>query len=987
MRLSPVLTKINRRGYERAALALVGLLYVLTSWLGFANSAQAEATSKTVIVHENKAPISFTNQEREWLKQHPVIRIGVDADFPPYEFVSQYNRHSGISSDYLKELSKTLGVTFEAVPGLSWSEILSHAKDKNIDLLPLVTASPERAKYLAFTAPYIRYQVAIISPVAGASALSLADLAGKKVALVKNYIASKEVLERQPDMQPYYVDSVVDGLKAVAEGSVAAIVSDTGTMAYMIREFGLTSLRISGFVEIPVQGFSMGVREDWPELIGILDKALMAMPEYRHQQIFRRWVEGGQDEPVLIELNEREKEFLQQHPVIRLGVDPEFAPFEYMEKGSYSGIASDYIKLLNERLGLNMQVVAGLSWKEAVAAARKGEIDVLPSVGITEDRNDFLDFTDPYIHFHRVIITRSDMPFITGTGDIRDLRVAVQAHSSHAGYLKEYTRISPMEYATLRESLLALSNGNVDAFVGNVASSTYWIRKMNLTNLKVAAPVSQEIQSLHFAVRNDWPELTVILQKGLDSITDKQRREISEKWLLLEYDPAVDYQLIGKLVVGFMLLLVLVFLWNIQIRRQKRVIELAEGKTRAANAELCLMQEGLEELVEARTAELKESEKNFRQAQKMEALGTLVGGIAHDFNNILAGMLGSIYLAKSSSKDSEVKRLLSDADELGFRAADMIKQLLAFSRLEEVHKSILPLTPFFKEANKLIHTGLEESIRFTTRIRSCDLFVKANSTQLQQLLFNLVNNARDALADTDNPEIIVTLDQMDADDIFMKSHPEVRHTHFALIEVRDNGEGISEENMAQLFDPFFTTKEVGKGTGLGLAMVYGSVRDHGGILEVDSQLGQGASFRVYLPLEEEAMTQNEQESGEVYKGSGETILLVDDDTQLQMTNKAILVDLGYQVLVAHNGKEAVNLFSATSGKIDLVLMDAVMPVMNGPLAVKEMRQIDRNVRVIYLTGYDSKGALISQLNHSNEVVLNKPCPIYYLSRVIREQFD
>ncbi|NWF35645.1 response regulator [Mariprofundus sp. KV] len=396
----------------------------------------------------------------------------------------------------------------------------------------------------------------------------------------------------------------------------------------------------------------------------------------------------------------------------------------------------------------------------------------------------------------------------------------------------------------------------------------------------------------------------------------------------------------------------------------------------------------LEDLVKLRTAELTESEKNFRQAQKMEALGTLVGGIAHDFNNILAAMLGSIYLAKNSSDDSEmVNKSLESADELGFRAADMIKQLLTFARQEEVNKKIFSLVPFFKEANKLVGRALEENIRFTTRINCGELLVNANSTQLQQILFNLVNNARDALHGSEAPEIIVSLEKFEVDAAFRERHPEIKGEHFAVIEVQDSGEGIPDENLPKLFDPFFSTKEVGKGTGLGLAMVYGSVRDHGGVLEVESVEGEGSRFRVYLPLEEGAVSHADHEDDNIHKGRGEIILLVDDDMHLRTTNSAILTSLGYQVLVASDGREAVDCFAANPGKVDLVFMDVVMPVMSGPAAVRKMREIDPRVKVIYLTGYDSKGALTSQLDRSREVVINKPCPISYLSRIVREQLD
>ncbi|AGF79405.1 histidine kinase [Desulfocapsa sulfexigens DSM 10523] len=983
-----VLSNKNTSPHAKVVWPIRFLSIFFILWWIVVATAFADSLGTTQENQGFSVAVNLTEHERAWLDRHPVIRIGVDAEFPPYEFINQYNQHSGISSDYLKELSKILGIRFEMALGLSWSEILNQAKEKKIDLLPLVTASPKRSEYLTFTAPYVRYQIAIISREGLPPTQTLSDLTGKKVALVENYISTKQVLENNPAIQPYFVKNVMEGLKSVVDGTTTAMISDTGTTAYILKEFSLPSLHISGFIDIPVQAFSIGVRDDWPELTSILNKALQSIPDHQKQQIVRRWLEPAPDDNIVIMLTQQEKLFIQQHPVIRLGIDPEFAPFEFMENGIYSGMTSDFIQILNKRLGLNMQVVKGLSWTEAIEGVKKDSIDILPCVGITDERKAFLNFTKPYINFHRVIITRNDMPFISSLHDIRSLRVAVQTNTSHAGYLKEYTSIAPVQFPTLRESLLALNNGEVEAFIGNVASATYWIRKMNLSNLKVAAPVSQELQSLHFAVRSDWPELVGILQKGLDSISDKQRRLISEKWLILEYDPIKDYALIIKISLGFLVLLIVVGLWNVQIRRQKKEIQVAQKEALAANAELTRIQEELEELVAIRTSELQKSEKNFRQAQKMEALGTLVGGIAHDFNNMLAGILGSVFLAQHSCKNpEELNKSLTLISDLGCRAADMIKQLLAFSRQETVLKSSLPLTPFFKEAIKLIRIGVEENINFNYHVCNDKISVYANSTQLQQLLFNLVNNAKDAVADVKNPKISVSLSSFESNEDFFAKHQNLRISsdRFAVLEVQDNGEGIPPENLEQLFDPFFTTKAVDKGTGLGLAMVYGTVRDHGGVVEVDSTVGKGSCFRVYLPLEEAPAVQMDKESYELFPGKGETILLVEDNLQLQSTNKAILTKLGYLVKIANDGKEALDLFVTNHDHIDLVIMDVVMPNMSGLEAAKKMRQFNRDVKVIYFTGYDSKGPLTKHMKQVHGVVLNKPCPINHLSRTIREQ--
>lgn len=277
----------------------------------------------------------------------------------------------------------------------------------------------------------------------------------------------------------------------------------------------------------------------------------------------------GIDEPDQeIPLTEAEQAWINAHPNIRVGIDPEFAPFEYMEHGEYSGMASDYIQLLNQRLNLNMQIVKGLSWDEVIRKTQTREIDVLPAVGKTKQRQQYLNYTEPYLRFHRVIITRNNTPFIMGLDDLDNMKVAVQINSSHHGFLLENSNITPVTFNTLKESVLALSGGKVDALVGNVASSTYWIRKLNLSNLKVAAPVSHEVQDLHFAVRSDWPELVSILQKGLNSVTRAQQKAISEKWLYVEYEPTIDYSLLWKAALVFSTVIAIILLWNISLNRQ-----------------------------------------------------------------------------------------------------------------------------------------------------------------------------------------------------------------------------------------------------------------------------------------------------------------------------------------------------------------------------------------------------------------------------------
>ena len=275
--------------------------------------------------------------------------------------------------------------------------------------------------------------------------------------------------------------------------------------------------------------------------------------------------------PVL--LTAAEQQFLRDHPTIRIGFDPEFAPFEFIDSdGNSKGIAFDYVALLNERLGANLQVVHGLSWQDAISAIKNKQLDVLPCVGKTAERSAYLHFSAPYLDYYRVIITRSQHPFVSDLQDLSGQQIAVQAHSSHSGYIREQTTLPVTEFPTLQEALLALSSGKVDAFVGNVTSSSYWIRKLNLNNVKIAAPVSHQVYSLHFAVRNDWPQLVSILNKGLASISYEEKSRIAKRWINIDYNPGISKHtfVVSLLQVATVALLIVaaIFYWIWRLKQE-----------------------------------------------------------------------------------------------------------------------------------------------------------------------------------------------------------------------------------------------------------------------------------------------------------------------------------------------------------------------------------------------------------------------------------
>lgn len=568
----------DRYSYFAARLIPIrgGILRFTKMWLGLIVVC---LFTITVQAATNEA-ITLLPAEKSWLNEHPEVTVAFDGNFPPYSFLNDEGEMEGFAIDVFRLISEQTGFSLRIHPEHVWEQLYdtatgspdSAADAPDIDAVATMVDRQQRQQWFHFSSPYIYKSLVIIDRDEDDRIKQRQDIVGKTVALVKNYQSIEQILAEFPSVKPLYVDSMLDALNAVSVGDADATISFLGAGHYYRNKYLLTNLKYAAVYDKQSSNESIAIRKGAPELRGIIQKALDAIPEGRWQALRAKWLPVDYMENLVeINLTNEEQVWIKDHRDIRLGIDPEFAPFEFIEDDQYQGMVADYIKLLNQRLNLNMAVVKDITWKEAVRRVEQGEIDVLPAVGITAERQTFLHFTAPYLQFHRVIVTREDAPFVAGLSDIDHLAVAVQMNSSHHGYLREQAHSNLALFQTQQESLLAVSGGQVDAFVGNVASASYWIRRLNLANLKIAAPVSTDVQSLHFAVRKDWPELNSILQKGLDSISPRQQKLISEKWLSVNYDPVVDYSLVWKIIAAFSLLVGIVFIWNVMLNRQVRL--------------------------------------------------------------------------------------------------------------------------------------------------------------------------------------------------------------------------------------------------------------------------------------------------------------------------------------------------------------------------------------------------------------------------------
>jgi len=470
-------------------------------------------------------------------------------------------------------------------------------------------------------------------------------------------------------------------------------------------------------------------------------------------------------------------------------------------------------------LGLNMQVAAKGSWQAVVDRARHREIDVLPCVGLTRDRSEFLNYSKPYIKFYRVIITRADHPFIAGTDDLEHLIVAVQADTSHEGYLKDHTVIDPVRFKTLQEALLAISNGDADAFVGNLTSSTYWIRKLNLTNLKVAAPVTQETQNLHFAVRKDWPELVRILNKGLASISTETQNDIQKKWVSIEFYPSISrqafwrytFQIIGVLAAVF----IVVLFWNYRLKNEIHKRIQIEDQLSQANQNLL----ALDRL------------KSMFIASMSHELRTPLNSIIGFTGVILQGLSGPL----NDKQQDHLSRIQSSAKHL----LSLITDVIDISKIEAGRIEVAPqefdLAELMDEAIAVVQPQLREKRLQLKMVVPQGLIMRTDRKRLLQCLLNYLSNA---VKYSESGTIAVTAARVD---------------DRVKILVSDTGIGISEQDKARLFDAFerfdSRLRVRAGGAGLGLYLTRKLATEIlGGEVLVQSVEGQGSTFGLLLPL-------------------------------------------------------------------------------------------------------------------------------------------
>lgn len=661
-------------------------------------------------------------------------------------------------------------------------------------------------------------------------------------------------------------------------------------------------------------------------------------------------------EKTTLNFTAKETAWIKSNPVIKIGVLNVAAPYEYVDKkGRYKGIASTYFDIVKKNTGLKFEIVTVYDWYEAYSLLQSGKIDILPFAICTDLFNMNLIFSKPYISSSLGIFSNSKALYVNSLNDLEGKKVAIAKTTIAYVKLSKVEKHDLIIYDNVFQALKDVNSGKIDFYVGDIFHTKYILDKLSLKNTEFVAPVDNSSYSFGVATMPKDNAFISIFNKILHNINVAERSEIRLAWINNNFQGEsfsfTRYKLhLITISIIFIIIMSFILYRNAILKKQAR-----------------------------RLREKNEAIKKMNQAQKMESIGRLAGGVAHDFNNMLAGINGAAEaLDLKLGCDNPHKKYTEIITNACERAAYLTSQLLVFARDKENSYSDMNLHECILESIFLLEHGISKNIITTSELKAQDYYIHGNRGLIQNIILNLGFNAKDAMNGQGNLEIKTRNAILSNKDIH-KTVMKIPAGKYIELSVKDYGNGMPKHIQNKIFEPFFTTKEIGKGTGLGLSAVYGIVLDHGGTIRVESIIDQGTTFYIYFPI-----VRNKVKIKHDKKAMGSIkakVMVVDDEKILLELMSDILKMAGSEVIKVSDSTEAADIYRKDGG-IDIVMLDVLMPEKNGVEVYKELKSINQDVKVVFMSGYSKDNDIEDIMrNDSNVNFISKP---YMIADVVEK---
>jgi signal transduction histidine kinase/ABC-type amino acid transport substrate-binding protein/DNA-binding response OmpR family regulator len=1015
----------------------------------FDDAAINAITAKWTEFSREEAPsLELTPEEQAWLEAHPDVTFGFTDSFEPFLIRGVRGQYTGILVDLLKELNSQLGTQFKLEVD-SWPVILGKVKKKEMGAVLAVAHHTVDAFGLSKTIPYFTvYPTFFAREDALFTIKSLDDLRGKSVAIMNKAKVMESILE------PYESDVDISRypdnrtpLQMVFDGKVD-LAFGLSIHAYYIHKYGLIGVKPAYTLLERPSNVGMAVRTDWPELVSILNKWLTSFSEQEFDTIIRRWIDTPFREKT-IELTDEEKDWLAQIRTIRVRT-VDYPPYQIL-KGNEApqGIVIEYLKLIENRTGIEFKYeVTDQPFAEFLESMKQGQGPDMTAVIVpTPEREQYLSFSETYMASPYVIFTREQDERILDIIGLNGKTLAVPRGFDVQQQLdRDYPEIRQALYDSDEEALQAVATGQADAYIGNLTVASHIIHEHGFSHLRVSAASPFGDQALSMGNRNDWPELTSIIDKALASITAEEKTAIRNKYLAIKFEQGINKAEVLKwvLIAGGSALgiLAIFFFWNRRLAvatskrkdaekrllttfenmpvgavmvdlydmnnhfnnawylQNKRFVELTryteedlptlghwmkraypdeEYRKWVWETWVGLLEQSVREGTNIQAREYKVTCKDGRVAD-MEIAGHFLGdrfvatfidnteinrateelrkakeeaeaathaksiflaNMSHELRTPLNAILGfSGLLAREQNATPDQQEKLSIINRSSQHLLSMINDVLDLSKIEaeriELQEQPFDLVALIKEVSVMIQSrATEKRLSVVVEAEKVRIsYVKADVGKLRQVLINLLGNA---VKFTDEGGVTIRCSS--------EPIPEEPNRCHIVIEVEDTGPGIESTRQAQIFEPFVQGIDgaVRKGTGLGLSICKKYAEFMGGTIEVESEAGEGSLFRLKLPAQiataaDVRISADDQPRVIGLAPTEKTwrILVADDNRENLLLLKSLLEKVGFFVLEAKNGQEAVAAFKKESP--DFIWMDMRMPIMDGYEATRQIRK-------------------------------------------------
>jgi len=539
--------------------------------------------------------IELTEEEKKWLRDNPVLTIALDNGNPPMNFQHSDGSYKGISVAYNNLIAEILGVEL-VLKGGTWDEGLQAAMNHEVDGIMSASEKEERKRALSFTKPYCEVPLAFMTNKKFERIDEIGDLNGKTIAVVRGTVRIPIIEKYCPESDLLLVNSALDGARVISENKAEAFFDDLPVIQHSIESQMLSNLKVSLLYFYPDAGKQrFGLRNDAPHLVTLFNKAIDAISVEEHRRIRNTWLSAGNGVAIqrVIPLLDSEKKWLQEHPVVRVAVDPDYEPVEYRTKnGNYQGIAIEYLRAVEKMIGIRFEIIEDKTALELLDMGRKKKVDMFSCMTPTPERKKYLLFSDVYLSFPVMFYTHKDAPHSKTLHGIRNKKVAVVKGYALQEMLEQaYSDLTIQPVSSIQEGLHLVDTRKVTAFVGNLLTANQYIRRYNMQNVRVGGETEFK-NDLTMAVRDDWAPFLDIINKALQNISAEEEKEFYDQWVTSPTINTFNYRYIWQILGVFIALICGILLWN---RRLSRAVA-------ARSKELLKVQRMLEAAIEASPA-------------------------------------------------------------------------------------------------------------------------------------------------------------------------------------------------------------------------------------------------------------------------------------------------------------------------------------------------------------------------------------------------